>query len=58
MKEVEVPVEILDFIESRCYPYERFKDETDTRSHLIFNVEGLEKFKLFTVGAKRLQAPA
>ena len=48
MKKVEVPIEVLDFIESRCYPYERFRDEKDSRNHLIIRVEGLEQYK-FTV---------
>lgn len=52
MKEVMVPIEVLDFIEGRCYVFERFKDEKDTRPHLIIKTDGVEIFKL-AVEAKR-----
>ena len=60
MQEIEVPVKVLDFIEGRCYNYEKFKDPKDDRMHLIIKIED-ESFKLFnylTTGAKRSQAPA
>jgi len=51
MQEVKVPIEVLDFIEDRCYPYERFKDLNDDRPHLIIKLDD-EPFKL-TAEAKR-----